>query len=179
MPEDEIINDYLNEVPNNDIAKKYNISLNKLGYILRKNSVNRRGYSESAKLKQNQRKERDGVSYILRENGKLSGIKGGAKTRDLEFEISLEEIWRLYESQNKRCALTGVEIVFKDDIINGENTASLDRIDSSKGYIAGNIQWVHKDINLMKGSLSQEDFISLCHTISDYQESIKDKSLYE
>jgi|APGre2960657404_1045060.scaffolds.fasta_scaffold14445_2 hypothetical protein len=179
MPEDEIINDYLNEIPNNDIAKKYGISLNKLGYILRKNSVNRRGYAESAKLKSDQRRTRDGISYILRENGKLTSIKSGAKMRDLEFQISLEEIWALYESQNKRCALTGVEIAFKDGEMNGENTASLDRIDSSRGYVAGNIQWVHKDINLMKGSLSQEDFISLCHTISDHQESIKNKDLHE
>ena len=41
-------------------------------------------------------------------------------------------------------------------------TASLDRIDSTKGYSKDNIQWVHKDINCMKMDFSQQYFIDLC-----------------
>lgn len=47
------------------------------------------------------------------------------------------------------------------------NTASLDRIDNSKGYEEGNIQWVHKDVNFMKRTYSQEYFIKLCTLISE------------
>lgn len=43
--------------------------------------------------------------------------------------------------------------------------ASLDRIDSSQGYIKGNVQWVHKDINKMKFDLSQDRFLELCNII--------------
>jgi len=32
----------------------------------------------------------------------------------------------------------------------------------------GNVQFVHKDINFMKQSLSQEDFIYYCKKISKY-----------
>jgi hypothetical protein len=32
-------------------------------------------------------------------------------------------------------------------------TASLDRIDSSKGYIKGNIRWVSRAINWMKNNM--------------------------
>lgn len=46
-------------------------------------------------------------------------------------------------------------------------TASLDRIDSSKGYIKGNIQWVHKDINKMKNNYNQAYFINLCALVVD------------
>lgn len=41
-------------------------------------------------------------------------------------------------------------------------TASLDRIDSSKGYIEGNVQWLHKDINRLKINYSDEDLIQIC-----------------
>ena len=45
-------------------------------------------------------------------------------------------------------------------------TASLDRIDSTKGYIDGNIQWVHKRINTMKMDMSQKDFIDFCKQVA-------------
>jgi len=39
-----------------------------------------------------------------------------------------------------------------------DTTASLDRINSSKGYTLDNVQWVHKTVNIMKQGLSDEDF---------------------
>ena len=36
------------------------------------------------------------------------------------------------------------------------NTASLDRIDNSKGYIKGNIRWVSRSINYMKNDMSDD-----------------------
>lgn len=44
-------------------------------------------------------------------------------------------------------------------------TASLDRIDSSKGYLENNVQWVHKDINWMKQDYSHEEFLQYCKLI--------------
>ena len=41
-------------------------------------------------------------------------------------------------------------------------------IDSSKGYIKDNVQWVHKDVNFMKQSLPQEKFIDYCRKISNF-----------
>jgi hypothetical protein len=40
-------------------------------------------------------------------------------------------------------------------------------IDSSKGYIEGNIQWVHKDINNMKWDFTQEEFINYCKLVAN------------
>lgn len=30
------------------------------------------------------------------------------------------------------------------------------------GYVAGNLQWVHKIVNLMKRTSSDKDFIEIC-----------------
>jgi hypothetical protein len=45
-------------------------------------------------------------------------------------------------------------------------TASLDRIDSSKGYTKNNIQWIYKPINSMKRDYTQERFIELCKLVA-------------
>ena len=82
--------------------------------------------------------------------------------RQLEMDVSMEYAWDLFLHQDRKCALTGVELKFG---VNGEQTASLDRIDSAEGYTPANIQWVHKDINFMKRKMSTEGFISWCRAV--------------
>lgn len=48
-------------------------------------------------------------------------------------------------------------------------TASLDRIDSNKGYNKENIQWVHKYINKMKMDFNQDYYIEMCRKVSNYE----------
>lgn len=95
---------------------------------------------------------------------KFSHIEWGAKKRNIEFNITKEYAWKLYLEQNNKCYYTNLDIELK--VRNSGNmTASLDRIDSSKGYIEGNIVWVHKDVNLMKNVFSETYFLNLCNLI--------------
>jgi len=97
-----------------------------------------------------------------------SSIQRGAKTRNLEFTISIEYAWKIYESQNRLCKLTKIPIYLDyRDTNKREKTASLDRIDSKQGYVEGNIQWVHKIINYMKMDIEQQEFISLCRLVGE------------
>jgi hypothetical protein len=89
--------------------------------------------------------------------------------RDRECNIKIEMIYGLWLEQGKKCALSGIPIDFKNTNPNPKNyrcNASLDRIDSTKGYIIGNIQLVHKDINSMKSDFEQNYFIKMCKLIS-------------
>lgn len=95
-------------------------------------------------------------------------IKKGAIKRGYLIEIDIEYAWNLYIGQNKKCALSGIPIEFAIRNKSSEATASLDRIDSKKGYIKGNVQWVHKHINLMKNVYNQNYFISLCKSVTEY-----------
>lgn len=101
-------------------------------------------------------------------------INDGAKKRNLEVSVSLEDLWVLFLQQNRKCALSGIEIKFAHTAREQRNhrgtTASLDRIDSSKGYVIGNIQWVHKDVNTMKWSFEQSYFLDLCNKITNTME---------
>lgn len=95
----------------------------------------------------------------------------GAKKRKLEVSVDQEYCRLLYRQQDGKCALTGVPLHVGRSVREfraGLNTASLDRIDSSRGYIEGNVQWVHKAINNMKQGLTQEEFTAWCGKVMDY-----------
>jgi len=90
-------------------------------------------------------------------------IKKRAKSRNLKMNISKDYILDLFKKQNKKCALSGLDLTLDYNL---ENTASLDRIDSNEGYIKDNVQWIHKKINKMKMELDQQEFISFCKLIT-------------
>jgi hypothetical protein len=86
-------------------------------------------------------------------------FKSSAISRGLSWGINEEEMFQDY---NGICCMTGMHISLEYK----EQTASLDRIDNSKGYEVGNIQWVHKEINMMRGPLSIDRFTELCEFVS-------------
>ena len=89
-----------------------------------------------------------------------------AEDRGYSIEIDIKHVWDLYEKQGRKCAITGVPIIFsKQNKDNISTTASLDRIDNNKDYIEGNIQWVHKRINIMKGNMSENEFLNICEAV--------------
>lgn len=94
-------------------------------------------------------------------------IVKGAAARDHKFDLDIKDAWNLFLKQDRKCALTGRILTFgksvRDKIL---QTASLDRIDSNKDYSIKNVQWVHKNINFMKGRLSNEEFIKLCKEVA-------------
>jgi hypothetical protein len=63
---------------------------------------------------------------------------------------------------NGKCALTGWDI----SLDYTKCTASLDRIDSKKGYEASNIQWVHTMVNMCKNKYEQDKFIDMCKAVA-------------
>lgn len=100
-----------------------------------------------------------------------SSIKRHAHHRNITFDISMEYAWNLFLDQNRKCILTGCTLEMHKpgrDLTNASWTASLDRIDSSKGYVIGNVQWVHNDINLMKRHHSSKRFYELCFAVVDH-----------
>lgn len=89
----------------------------------------------------------------------FSKTKTNANRRGLEYSLEKEFVWRLFVSQYGRCALSGIPIHFGDVSVAGGCTASLDRIDSSKGYTEDNVQFVHAKINRLKMNMPQEEFL--------------------
>jgi hypothetical protein len=77
------------------------------------------------------------------------------KRRDPASEITEDFLKGLLQTQENRCALTGVEF---DEI----QRPSVDRKDSRIGYTRANVQLVLFDVNKMKSNLPLDRFIELC-----------------
>ncbi len=101
-------------------------------------------------------------------------IKARAERLNIEFNIDIKDCWNLYLQQGGICALSGIPIKFVEPgrKKQTEKTASLDRIDSTKGYIIGNVQWLHKHVNLMKLNHNQDYFINLCTQVTEHRKEV-------
>jgi hypothetical protein len=109
--------------------------------------------------------------------GELSGsywlrIIKGAIQRGIKIEIDQNYAWELFLKQGRKCALSGVDLKLERRSREKKQTASLDRIDSNGGYTKNNVQWIHKDINRIKGMYDNEQFIDICDKISNYRKSL-------
>ena len=97
------------------------------------------------------------------------------KARQLKLEITVNDIEKLYNSQNRRCAISGIEMQHSYTISNDKKThikrpynISIDRVDSNKGYTLKNIQLVCSIINRMKYKLKNETFIKFCDLVANF-----------
>jgi hypothetical protein len=104
-------------------------------------------------------------------SSKFTHIKWAAVKRNLEFNVTMEYLWDLFQKQEGRCYYTGDIITLATRNTKGGMSASLDRIDSSKGYFAGNVVWSHKDINIMKMNKSKQEFYELCQKVINHQKN--------
>ena len=92
-----------------------------------------------------------------------SNLISNSKNRNLVLEITPDDIYEQFIKQNKKCALTGIDLIMSFDM--KSSTISVDRIDSKLGYIKSNIQIVHKLINQCKMDHSDEMFYNLCKKV--------------
>ena len=92
-------------------------------------------------------------------------IRATKKGKDISIEIVQEYIEKLYEDQGGSCAISGLEMAMET---NDVKSLSIDRIDSSKGYIPGNVQLVCGIINNMKNEYSMETFMNECKNVYNH-----------
>ena len=72
----------------------------------------------------------------------------------VEFSIIRQHLRDLWKSQNGLCALTGLSMHLEP----GLKCVSLDRADSTDGYVPGNVQLVCQFANLGKSNHTDEEF---------------------
>jgi len=122
-------------------------------------------------------KTRGSANYNWTGFGEISGtwmkkLRKSAKVRNYQLDVDIQYLWELFLKQDKKCAYTNLDLVFGVVDDKQTKTASLDRIDNSKGYIKGNVQWVHKTVNIMKHKLGHLEFIEFCKLVSRNFENV-------
>jgi hypothetical protein len=92
-----------------------------------------------------------------------------AVSRKIKFDVEPKDLWQKFLDQNGNCVYTGSRLSFASSYkrCKTEQTASLDRIDSSLGYTKDNIQWVHKKINWMKWEIDESVFVEMCKLVTN------------
>lgn len=96
----------------------------------------------------------------------LKTSKYNAKKRELEHSITLEDI-----IIPETCPYLGIPLTTKVQQYNTASTISLDRIDSSKGYISGNVQVISRLANLMKSYATEEQLIIFAKNVLKIHET--------
>ena len=108
------------------------------------------------RMKNNKYSKKGEFSYVLR----------NARKRDKEFNLTDEHLQQMWEKQNGKCAYTNIDLIKPNwHTRRKPDNGSLDRIDSSKGYFANNVQWVAYSINLAKNDFPDDVFRDFLSTL--------------
>jgi hypothetical protein len=88
-----------------------------------------------------------------------------------DLNLTLEDLKEQWDKQSGKCPYTGWRLKImdttshKDSLPLTPDRASLDRIDSSKGYIKGNIQFVSFMAQMAKNRFAPDDVIKFCEAV--------------
>lgn len=98
------------------------------------------------------------------------------KARHKEFDLTIDDLVEQWNRQNGKCPYTGYDLVLPENgnlkDIDFFHRASLDRIDSSIGYIKGNVQFVSTPINYMKITKTDIEVKRFLKNISEFTRNL-------
>ncbi len=143
--------------------KKDEISHAKAYYLKNKEKVkayNKKFYRENSKLciLRNQKWKQKNPERAL-----FIASRSRAKKKGLEFSIGLKDI-----IIPEKCPILGVSLTYDLGVGPVRYNKSLDRVDTSKGYVKGNIQVVSDLANRMKRDATKEELLAFAKGIIKY-----------
>ncbi len=84
-----------------------------------------------------------------------------------ETEITAEYLKEIWDKQNGVCPYTGLKMQLRDySKPSSPANASVDRIDSTKGYIRDNIEFVCMSVNYAKNEFSKQEMLIFFKSIN-------------
>ncbi len=96
-----------------------------------------------------------------------NGLRGRSGKVGIPFNLTPRYLKELYDSQDGRCALTGIPISRELKNI------SVDRKSPKEGYVIGNVHFVDLRVNKMKQDFTVEQFLGMCKTVLDYSKLLR------
>lgn len=93
------------------------------------------------------------------------GLKERAKKKGLIVDFQKEFLLELWNKQKGYCAISGIKMTYENFKGRVFTNISVDRIDSSKGYIKENIQLICMAVNQMKSDLTLDELLYFCEKI--------------
>ena len=97
--------------------------------------------------------------------------KNRATKNNIEFTITWNDLKFIWDKQNGKCAYTDIKLLnsknSSNKLLKSPIKASLDRIDSSKGYTPDNIQWVSLICQYAKNSFTENQLKEFIETLKN------------
>lgn len=114
--------------------------------------------------------EKEQTDYRRRLSKLCSMAKNRAQNKNLNFNITKEYLWYLWEEQEGCCALTGQEFDLTKWGQKGQvnpRAPSVDRIKPNLGYVEGNVRLITYHMNIALSDFGTKEFETL---IAAYKE---------
>ena len=111
----------------------------------------------------------------------LTSTRRRAAEAGMQCDLTEDDITDMFTGI---CEISGVPVKFEQiarQVGTGhttKNTASVDRIDSTKGYTAANIQWTHIHVNIAKSTLTLPQFITMCRRVAENNTGVPDDNTW-
>jgi len=98
----------------------------------------------------------------------LKMLRDRIKRKPRDFNLTLEYLKEIWDKQNGKCPFTNFDLelrTYKNDSQLNIKSASLDRIDNSKGYVQGNVRFVSVMFNFARNKFSDEEVIEFAQAV--------------
>ena len=98
----------------------------------------------------------------------VANARSRALKKGLPFDLTRDEIMDMFEEQGGRCYYSDIKLnVVKSDASRTHDPLkmSLDCVDSTLGYVKGNVVWCAYCVNALKLKMSKESMIDICRAI--------------
>jgi len=99
--------------------------------------------------------------------------KANAKSRNYPFNVNIEYLQNILESQDFKCALTGSKLlcpktyIEKREMTSNPYLLSLDRIQNDLGYVEDNVQFVCVWANKARGNYENDMFKEIINNLKN------------
>jgi hypothetical protein len=143
-------------------------------------------HDNKEKVLENVKSYRDANRPLIQQKGKeyyrrklknrlLNAARARARKYGYDFDLTVDDI-----IMPKYCPLLGIEMFVTESRKGKKHSSfSLDRIDSSKGYVKGNVWVISMMANSMKSDSNYEDFKKMADNWKQYHENGYDLSHLE
>lgn len=91
----------------------------------------------------------------------IGNARGRARKLGLPCDMDVYAFRAQWLAQEGKCFWTGVELKFSTSSVRHPLCPSIDRLESAKGYVKGNVVWTTLFINRARGDISGKEFLNI------------------
>lgn len=120
------------------------------------------GYCKACNTERNKRYRKDEATLERACSRVFSYLSRRVKEKGYQLDFDAKFLEELYKKQNGKCSFTGDPLELGSG---SRRTLSVDRTNSSLGYLKENVTLVTWEVNNCKQDLSVEEFRELCRKV--------------